>query len=71
MEDIVKRLLAACDGHPHAKIKWPHRLLHDAADEIIKLRKKLSPINKKSKNIHPLQAMSEKALRRVLYKQGE
>ncbi len=28
--DIQQRLLDACNGHPHAKIAWPHRLLHDA-----------------------------------------
>lgn len=37
-DDIVTRLGAACVGHPHAKIPWPHRLLHDAIAEIEKLR---------------------------------
>ncbi|MFV1850136.1 MAG: hypothetical protein ACMZ66_05450 [Thalassospira sp.] len=37
--DIVAELRAKCVGHPNAEIKWPHRLLHDAADEIIKFRK--------------------------------
>jgi hypothetical protein len=32
--DIVKRLLDACNGHPDAKIPWPHKLLHDAVEEI-------------------------------------
>lgn len=27
-------LRAACNGHPHAKIPWPHRVLHDGADTI-------------------------------------
>lgn len=31
---LVERLRAACDGHPHAKIPWPHRVLHEAADRI-------------------------------------
>ena len=39
-KDIVVRLLEACNGHPHAKIKWPHRVLHDAVNAIIELRKK-------------------------------
>lgn len=32
------RLRQACNGHPHAKIPWPHRLLHEAADEIERLQ---------------------------------
>ncbi len=36
--DIVGRLRSACDGHPHAKIEWPHRILHEAADEIASLK---------------------------------
>ena len=36
--DIVERLRAACVGHPHANIPWPHRLLHDAMGEIELLR---------------------------------
>ena len=35
--DLVMKLRAACDGHPAALIPWPHRLLHDAADEIERL----------------------------------
>ena len=34
MSDIKDRLLAACNGHPTAAIPWPHRLLHDAIDQI-------------------------------------
>ena len=29
--NIADELRKACDGHPHAKIAWPHRLLHKAA----------------------------------------
>lgn len=36
--DIVERLNAACVGHPHARISWPHYLLHDARAEIEWLR---------------------------------
>lgn len=36
--DIVERLNAACVGHPHASIPWPHRLLHEAMGEIERLR---------------------------------
>ena len=35
--DIVERLRAACTPSG-AQITWPHRLLHDAADEIARLR---------------------------------
>lgn len=35
---LVERLRAACVGHPHAKIAWPHRILHEAAAEIESLR---------------------------------
>lgn len=38
-DDLPNRLREACDGHPHAKIPWPHRLLHEAAEEILRLRK--------------------------------
>ena len=33
-DELIDELRAACNGHPHAKIGWPHRLLHDAADRI-------------------------------------
>lgn len=36
--DIIARLQDACVGHPHARIPWPHRLLHDAIAEITSLR---------------------------------
>jgi len=38
VSDIVERLRAAYNGHPHAKGPWPHRLLHDAIAEIERLR---------------------------------
>jgi len=34
VEELCKRLEDACTGHPHAKIAWPHRLLHEAAARI-------------------------------------
>lgn len=37
-KDLAVRLRAACNGHPHAKIPWPHRILHEAADSIETLR---------------------------------
>jgi hypothetical protein len=43
--DVIDRLKAACVGHPHAKIPWPHRLLHDAIAEIKALRTALSQPN--------------------------
>jgi len=38
MSDIVERLNDHCVGHPYSKIEWPHRLLHDARNEINRLR---------------------------------
>ena len=38
MTDIVEKLKDACNGHPDAVIPWPHRVLHEAADEIERLR---------------------------------
>lgn len=37
--ELAKRLRKACNGHPHALIPWPHRILHEAADEIERLTK--------------------------------
>lgn len=31
---LSQRLKDNCIGHPHAKIPWPHALLHEAADEL-------------------------------------
>ena len=44
MTDILQRLQEACVGHPHAKIPWPHRLLHDAVAEIDKLRQQIDQL---------------------------
>lgn len=38
VRDIVDRLSDYCDGHPHARIPWPHRVLHDAIAEIKRQR---------------------------------
>lgn len=38
MTDIIDRVNEKCVGYSHAKIKWPHILLHDCKDEIIQLR---------------------------------
>lgn len=35
--NIIDRINEACVGHPFARIPWPHRLLHDARDEIERL----------------------------------
>lgn len=39
--DITDRLLNLCKGYPYAKVKWPHRELHEAVQEIIMLREQL------------------------------
>lgn len=41
MDDIVERLRAACVGHPNARIPWPHRMLHEAADTIDRQREEI------------------------------
>ena len=38
MNDLLDRLRANCKGYPTAKVPWPHRLLHEAANEIERLR---------------------------------
>lgn len=35
---LATELRDACTGHPVASIRWPHRLLHRAADEIERLQ---------------------------------
>lgn len=40
--DIIDKLLAACIGYPVTNIPWPHRVLHDAAEEITRLRAELA-----------------------------
>lgn len=40
-ESLTLRLRLACVGHPTAEIPWPHRILHEAADEIATLTSKL------------------------------
>jgi hypothetical protein len=34
VEELRAELRAACEGHPHAKIPWPHRLLHKADEAL-------------------------------------
>lgn len=43
--DIAEQLRNACRGHPHARIPWPHRMLHDAAEEIERLRAALARVH--------------------------
>jgi len=38
LEALVRQLREACKGHPNARIPWPHRLLHEAADAIERLQ---------------------------------
>jgi hypothetical protein len=37
VNDLRQRLLDSCVGHPAAGIPWPHRLLHEASDELGRL----------------------------------
>jgi len=47
-DSLTLRLRLACVGHPTAKIPWPHRILHEAADEIADLTAKLAESDKLS-----------------------
>lgn len=47
MSDIKDRLLAACNGHPNALIPWPHRLLHDAIDQIEAQQEKIAAMERR------------------------
>ena len=49
MLSIVERLRAACVGHPYAKIAWPHYILHEAADHILKLEAENHQLRRKLK----------------------
>ena len=44
MNDLIKRLREACNVHPAAKIPWPHRILHEAADAIESLQYEVDAI---------------------------
>jgi len=50
MSDIKQRLLDACNGHPAAKIPWPHRLLHDAHNHIAELEAEVAAL-KREENV--------------------
>jgi hypothetical protein len=45
--DIVQQLRDACTGHPNATVPWPHRLLHNAADEIERRREYGETVSRK------------------------
>ena len=45
MTDIIERINEACIGHPFARIPWPHRLLHDAREEIEHLRREVAEMH--------------------------
>lgn len=45
-DDIAERLRKACNGHPHAKVPWPHRLLHEAANSIEALKQRCEELER-------------------------
>lgn len=47
-ESLTLRLRLACVGHPTAEIPWPHRILHEAADEIADLTARLAEAERRS-----------------------
>lgn len=44
MNEIANKLRDACAGHPAAQISWPHRLLHEAAEEIERLERRVDAL---------------------------
>jgi len=52
MNAVAAKLRAACDGHPHATIAWPHRILHEGADEIERLENVLRLKESQFANCH-------------------
>ena len=51
-DGLVEKLREACTGHRHAKIEWPHRLLHDA---IAALQSKDEQIERQKRSIQELE----------------
>lgn len=47
---LLHRLKEACVGRPCAKIPWPHRLLHEAHDEIQSLQALIPGAGEKNDN---------------------
>jgi len=43
-DDIKSLILHACVGHPNAIIPWPHQLLHDAHDELVRQEKRITEL---------------------------
>ena len=39
LAEMARKVRALCKGHPAAKIAWPHRELHEIADELEALAK--------------------------------
>lgn len=48
MKPLSDHLREAYDGHPHAKIEWPHRILHEAANALIQSSNTMTHIQYKA-----------------------
>lgn len=71
--DIIKRLELSCDGHPFAKIAWPHRLLHDAIslikkkiEEATDLKGENEALRKKLQMMHRRAQIAETAINKAV-----
>jgi hypothetical protein len=42
--ELVARLMKACNGHPYAKITWPHTILHEAKDRLEALQARVDAL---------------------------
>ena len=60
--EICARLLSACNGHPHALIPWPHRLLHDAVAHITSLTRRLAEVEGERDDLLKREDMLERTI---------
>lgn len=51
-DSICDDLMKACNGHPHAKIAWPHYLLHNAHYFIQKQQREIDRLPKREVGSH-------------------
>ncbi len=53
MTDLPELLRSGCVSYSNALVKWPHRLLHEAADEIERLRAAMQDAHDHLMNLQP------------------
>jgi len=67
-ESLEVRLRAACVEHPAAEIPWPHRILHEAADEIANLTARLAETERERELREALTTIKEIVSDKFLHK---